>query len=191
MKKSQIQSQIFIYIMVLVIGAGILIYGYKAVKSFQGQADNTLVYNFENQFRNDLKGISYEAKSIKNYELPIKYSQVCFKGRDLLENDVGGQVSAEESLQSNRGYKYPLIQAALGSSTDRNVFLYPAGDYGFNSAVEVDFVDKDTLQQEQVVQGAVSTLSNIKSFKCFDVNRGRLSIRLIGKGSYVSLAQVN
>lgn len=173
-KKSQMQAQIFIYVMVLVVGAGILIYGYTAVKGFKKQADDVLYMEFENTMKNDFKSISYESTKQKTYSLPGTIVQVCFKGKDAVASDV--------SLEQGK-YQYPLIYAAIGADgkgTTNNVFIYPKGDRAFNTGVNLEFAD--TLTKNGLP-------NQPKLFKCFNVQQGTLKIKITGKGNSVLVTE--
>src|SRR3989344_9330257 len=87
-RKAEMQSQIFIYILAMVIGVGILLYGYNAIKGFKSQADDVLLLQFENGIRNDLKTISFESTKVKTYDLPSTVSQICFSAEGVDAIDV-------------------------------------------------------------------------------------------------------
>lgn len=157
------QAQIFIYILALVIGAGILIYGYNAVTGFKKQADDILYLQFENSLKNDLKSISYESIKRKTYDMPAAINQICFRTIDAVYTDV-----TDEQIRQNNKYKYPLIEAAIQAETQDNVFLYPKGDKSFFGGINIDLG------------------TNVK-FKCFNVESGILSITLKGQGSSVAI----
>lgn len=173
-KKGEIQSQIFIYILALVIGVGILIYGYNAVKGFKTQADDVLMLQFENTLKNDLKTISYDSTKVKTYDLPAAVLQVCFSAEGVDAIDVEME---EEKQNTLKRYTYPLIKAAIGSEvgskgTNNNVFIYPNGEKAFFTGVKLEF-------------GELNQLTVQKKFKCFDVKSGVLTIKIKGKGSTV------
>lgn len=167
-KKAEMQSQIFIYIMALVIGTGILIYGYNAVKGFKTQADDVLYMQFENNIKNDFKSISFSSVKVKEYELPMKIAEVCFAGKDAKDYDV---------IQAGHPKKI-IIQNALDSGTNNNVFLYPTGEKAFYAGVNIKLDARETipLGQEAV-------------FKCFEVKSGLLKIKIKGMGNAVLVTE--
>ncbi|MEK6886677.1 MAG: hypothetical protein AABW88_02485 [Nanoarchaeota archaeon] len=174
-KKAEMQSQIFIYILAMVVGVGILLYGYNAIKGFKSQADDVLLLQFENGIKNDLKTISFESTKVKTYDLPSEFTQVCFGAERVDAIDVGKEEVRQLALKKN--YKYPLIRAAIGDyltsgakGTINNVFLYPNGEKAFFSGVKIELG---------------GTIDELKKFKCFDVKSGILTIKIQGKGSTV------
>ncbi len=160
-KKAQIESQIFIYIMVIVVASGILIFGYRAIQGFKESADDVLYNQFEVTIKNDLKAISFESVKVKTYELPTKITSVCFKALGAVYADVTAQDP-----------KKLLIANAIGpdgKGTQNDVFLYPNGQKAFFSGVNIALGDS--------------------KFKCFDVKGGALKIRIEGRGSSVLITE--
>ena len=172
MKKSQIQAQVFIYILVLVVAAGILIFGYNAIKGFRQQADDVLYFQFENDMKHDLQTISYQSTKTKTYNLPSFAQQVCFKTN---EPNLDDDITLEEN---NNRRKYPLIRAAVNSNVQENVFVYPSGEKSFFTGVAIQ------LGTRTIAEGGQGAPIN---FKCFDVLGGVLNIKITGQGSYVSI----
>ncbi|HIH39587.1 TPA: hypothetical protein HA219_02620 [Candidatus Woesearchaeota archaeon] len=175
-RKAEMQSQIFIYILAMVIGVGILLYGYNAIKGFKSQADDVLLLQFENGIRNDLKTISFESTKVKTYDLPSTVSQICFSAEGVDAIDVQKEEARQLALKKN--YKYPLIRTAIGDylssgskGTTNNVFIYPNGEKAFFTGVKIEF-DKASSGDPVL-------------FKCFDIKSGILSVRIKGKGSTV------
>ncbi len=175
-KKAEMQSQIFIYILAMVIGVGILLYGYNAIKGFKTQADDVLMIQFENGIKNDLKTISFESTKVKTYDLPSQVLQICFSSEGVDAIDVQKEEVRQLSLKKN--YKYPLISAAIGDylqsgskGTTNNIFVYPNGEKAFFTGVKLEF-DK-TSTGDSVL------------FKCFDVKSSILTIKIKGKGNTV------
>ena len=167
-KRAQIQAQIFIYIMVLVVGAGILIYGYTAIKGFKNQADDVLELEFQNTLKNDLKSISFESTKVRTYDLPATITQVCFKTPNAQYADV---------IQAQSKNKYPLIASEVQAGTENNVFIYPKGDRAFFVGVTIDLTPGEAATQ------------NVVNFKCFDVHQGILKIKIKGQGSSVLVTE--
>lgn len=171
--KGQVESQIFIYIMVLVVGMGILIYGYNAIKGFNNQANDVLYLQFQNTLTNDIKSISFESTRVESYDVPNTVTQVCFRAKDAVYADVTLEEQRQATL--NKKFTYPLIAEAIGANgkgTENNVFVYPKGEKAFFGGINLEFGESDQNNQP-------------KQFKCFDVSSGKLNIKITGKGSYV------
>ncbi len=177
-KKGQMESQIFIYIMVLVIGAGILIYGYNAVKNIRSQADSVLFLQFENNIKNDLNTLTFDSSKVKSYDLPSSIKQLCFKSNSANNIDV----TCEEGRTK---MDYPLIAAAVNNNVAENVFLYPNGDKSFVAGVDIQLGDGDRGPEDK---GCSPGTIN---FRCFDVKGSSLTLRMTGKGNYVLITSVS
>jgi hypothetical protein len=175
MVKAQIQAQIFIYVMVLVVGAGILIYGYTAIKGFKAQADDVLELEFQNTLKNDLKSVSFESTKVKTYNLPAAVSQICFKAPNAVYAHVVDEEQRQEILKRN--YKYPIIASEIQAETENNVFLYPRGEKAFFSGIPIDLTSGQVATQDEIY------------FKCFDVRQGILKIKIKGQGNSVLVTE--
>ena len=164
--KGQLQSQLFVYIMVIVVASGILIFGYNAVQGFKSDADNVLYLKFETTMKNDFKSLSFGAEQQKTYDLPGAVEEVCFKANDAVYADVVADDPKKVLIASAIG--------ADGKGTANNVFIYPKGDKAFatGTSLDLDPTAADTIK-----------------FKCFDVNSGVLKIRLKGQGKSVLVFQ--
>jgi hypothetical protein len=111
MVKGQLYSQIFIYILTIIIVSFILVYGYNAVQNFKKRAEQVSCLKFKNDLINAVEAISSDFGSIKRKELQLcsGYSSVCFVETfesPNLPNDID-----------------PIIRDSILSSTGRNVFL--------------------------------------------------------------------
>ena len=172
MKKAQIQAQIFIYILILIVAGGILIYGYNAIQGFRKQADNVLYLQFENDLKHDLQTISYQSTKLKTYNLPSFGEKVCFSrgpGRTIIQD-----VDAEGN--------YPLIRSAVLNNVQENVFIYPSGERSFFTGVEIALGSK-------FIQGSAGQIEVPVNFKCFDVLDGVLKIKITGQGNFVLILE--
>lgn len=171
MKKAEITSQIFIYIMILVVGGGILLFGYKAISSFKQTADDTMMTKFTNDFKNDLKVLSYGRQRTITYYLPTSVKQLCFKGNDAVPADV----QEEEIFQD---HTYAAIRDAVAAGLGENVYPYPRGT-PFSVGVKID-LDESSRQK---------AIENTLNFACFDVIGGSFKIVMNGQGSSVLLTE--
>lgn len=110
-EKGQIYSQIFIYILTIVLISFILVYGYNAVQNFKKRAEEVSCLKFRNDLQNAVEGISSEFGSIKRKDLQLcnGYSKVCFV----------------ESFEKPNlpAYVDPIIKDSVLSNTGKNVFL--------------------------------------------------------------------
>ena len=111
MRTAQLYSQIFVYILTIMLVSFILVYGYNSVQNFKKRAEQVSCLKFKNDLINAIDGISSDFGSIKRKELQLcsGYSKVCFV----------------ESFESPNlpGDIDPIIKDSILSSTGRNVFL--------------------------------------------------------------------
>lgn len=110
-KKSQIQSQIFIYVFAVIVVSLILIFGVKAIFSVKKDTDNIAIVNFQTDLKTIVASVASEYGSIQKAELilPKEFKQVCFT--DSLTNSV------------NIPSGYPLIKNALESGVLDNIHV--------------------------------------------------------------------
>lgn len=111
MSKAQLYSQIFIYILTIILISFILVYGYNAVQNFKKRAEQVSCLKFRNDLINAVDVISSDFGSVKRKELQLcsGYSKVCFVETfesPNLPNDID-----------------PIIKDSILSGTGRNVFL--------------------------------------------------------------------
>ncbi len=144
--KAQAETQVFIYIMVLIIGSGILIFGYKAVTGIKKSADDLLYTKFENTFTHDVKSVSYQGVMSKKYELPTNVEQVCFR-----------------SPQATAAPGYAIIDQAIKDGIKDSVFIYPT-DRSFFPGVSLD-VDPNAFSQTETQFKCIEVNSGILSIR--------------------------
>ncbi len=111
MKVAQIYSQIFIYILSIILVSFILVYGYNAVQNFKERAEKVACLKFQNDLSNAVESITSDFGSIKRKDLQLcaGYTQVCFV-----------ETFESPNLPSNID---PIIKDSILSKTGRNVFL--------------------------------------------------------------------
>jgi len=111
MRKSQLYSHIFVYILTILLISFILVYGYNAVQDFKQRAERVQCLKFMKDLQNAVESISSDFGSIKRKDLQLcgGYAQVCFI----------------ESVQSPNlpGGIDPIIKDSILSNTGDNVFL--------------------------------------------------------------------
>jgi len=111
MRRGQLYSQIFIYILTIILISFILVYGYNAVQNFKKRAEQVSCLKFKNDLISAIDSISPDFGSVKKkeFQLCAGYSKVCFVETfesPNIPNDID-----------------PIIKDSILSSTGRNVFL--------------------------------------------------------------------
>ena len=115
MKSAQLYSQIFVYVLTIILISFILVYGYNAVQNFKTRAEQVSCLKFKNDLINAVESISSDFGSVKRKELQLcnGYVQVCF-------------VETFESLNMPQNID-PFIKGEILSGTGNNVFLINIG----------------------------------------------------------------
>lgn len=144
MIKGQLYSQIFIYILTIILISFILVYGYNAVQNFKKRAEQVSCLKFKNDLVNAIDGISPDFGSIKRKELQLcaGYSRVCFV-----------ESFNSPNMPSNID---PIIKDSILSGTGRNVFLVE------NIAKESFFAGKISVDPDVLCINAVNSKINLR-----------------------------
>ena len=143
-KNSQLYSQIFIYILTLILIAFILIYGYNAIQNFRGRADQVACLKLKNDMVNSIELISSEFGSIKrkDFQLCGNYKKVCFV--ETYENpNIPNDVD-------------PIIKDSVLSNAGKNVFLVE------DIAKESFYVGKISVDPDVLCINAVNNRISLK-----------------------------
>ena len=137
-EKSQSYSQVFIYILTIVLVSFILVYGYNSVQSFKQRAEQVSCLKFKNDLTNAVETISSEFGSIIRKDLQVcnAYSKVCFV--ESFESPV---------LPNNID---PIIKDSILSNTGKNVFLVE------NTAKESFYAGKISVEPDLLCINAVN-----------------------------------
>jgi hypothetical protein len=153
MKKGEIASQVFMYLLVLVVVGVVAIIGYSGVGNLikkQCIADIA-------SFKGDLAGVIYDERDMgetRVYErrMPCSFNHICFYDPDFVAS------SSRPKLQT------AFVEEYAGPN---NVFLIKAAQPARADYVEAFNISKISLGQK---------------YKCFNNTGGRLRILLEGNG---------
>ena len=112
MKKGQTQ-QVFIYIMVILVVGGVLLFGYKSIHKLMGQSCDVDETTFKSQLKQMLESNNgYGDKSTKPIKVPCGSDKLCFVN------------SSQEGVNMNTlNDLYPDIYQEVHAGTGNNVFL--------------------------------------------------------------------
>lgn len=162
-------SQIFIYIVAIVIVGVILIFGYGAIVKFKDNSEKVVLIKFQKDIETSIKSISNQYGTIKEkrFSLSNEFSEVCFLRNQNYRNDIPfGEVQS----------RFPLIVDTLDNGVPTsNIFLIGSNDE-VGKIYEIGRIDLD---------GGNCLNDN---FCCFNVNSGTLTIKLEGRGDYVIIS---
>ena len=144
MKSAQLYSQIFIYILTIILISFILVYGYNAVQNFKTRAEQVSCLKFKNDLINAIESISSDFGSVKRKELQLcnGYVQVCFV----------------ETFESPNlpGKMDPIIKDSILSNTGRNVFLVE------KTAKESFYAGKISVEPDVLCISSVNNKINLR-----------------------------
>tara|TARA_Y100000310_G_C20606300_1_gene775660 strand:- start:423 stop:1271 length:849 start_codon:yes stop_codon:yes gene_type:complete len=108
------QSQIYIYIIIL-IGIGFLVFfGHSVFVKVQKTSLESSMILFQKEIEKDLAPLGYEDVLENTYSLPPQVHTVCFINSDVLEG---------LSMPSTGLNRFPLIMNSITGGVKRNVFL--------------------------------------------------------------------
>jgi hypothetical protein len=133
-RKGQVQTQVFIYIIALVVIALVLIYGYSSIRSFIHSSDDVNYMQFQTDFTNTVDSMSHEYESVikKEIKLPRMYTEMIV-------------IDLTKTANASFGDIYPVVFDSWGANVTRNVFL--VGDnnnvVGFSAGKVVVGENKD------------------------------------------------
>ena len=159
MKKAQLYSQIFIYILTVVLIAFIFVYGYSSVQNFTKRAEKLSCIKFINDLQNAVESILGDFGTVKrkDFQLCNGYTKVCFV----------------ESASSISNLIIPpntdgIIKDSIKSNTGKNVFLV------------------ENIAKESYYAGKISVEPDVLCIKAYN---NKISLKLEGRGNYVLLSQ--
>ncbi|MCK4500308.1 hypothetical protein KAU11_07410 [Candidatus Babeliales bacterium] len=163
MKKAQIQSQIFVYVLAMIIIGAILLYGYKSINMMRDKGEQIDLLSFKTDIEQEISKMSADYGSARHLTLKIPhgFEEVCFI--DLTKNPL-------TEIQR----LHPLVYESWADKT-ANIFLI-----------------KDLAEEFQLVQEGENYLIEIDNpgFLCIPIKNNRITIRLEGLGGKARLSQI-
>jgi len=161
-RKSQIASQIFIYIIAIFVFSVILLYGYKAIKEFRDRSEQIAYIKFRTDLISTVKRVSPDFGTIEKKEFFIggEYDKVCFVQSYNKEKDHNQIVA---SITDN-----PLIRDSIQNNVTKNVFLFT------------------TKLQESFDVGKINVTDR---YLCINVISGKVKVQFEGKGNHAYISR--
>lgn len=165
MRKSQLYSQVFIYVLSIVLISFILVYGYNAVHNFKKRAEQVSCLKLKNDLRNAVESIISDFGSIKRKDLQLcaGYTQACFV-------ETFKQLKDIKYPKFNINPDDPIIKDRIASGEWKNVFLL------------------DNIAKESFYIGNISIDAGFDVL-CLNASNNKISLRLEGKGDNVLLSE--
>jgi len=108
-----ITSEIFVYILALIVTSLILLYGYNAISKMRQQTNTVSGIQLKTDLVNSIESLGYEFGSveIKKFNVPNGVNEVCFVDIDNADPD------------STVFDSYPIIKDSVKGGSKNNVFL--------------------------------------------------------------------
>lgn len=159
-KNSQLYSQIFIYILTMILIAFILIYGYNSIRDFRNRAEQVACLKFKKDLTSAIELISYEFGSVKTKEFQLcgNYKKICFVetyGHPSIPNNVD-----------------PIIKDSILSNAGKNVFLI------------------EEITKESFYAGKISVNPKDSSgVLCINSKENKIILRIEGMGDHALLSE--
>ena len=137
-KKAQISSQVFIYVLAVVMIGLLLFIGVKAISTLITKFQNVNTESFKSGFQSDVETVARQYGSVKKVELDLagKYDQICFVDAMDENNMFNFDVSVVENA---------LIKSSVISGAKENVFLMKKGVWDDKFTAEKLDVELDYL----------------------------------------------
>ena len=190
-KKGLAIAQTFMFIVVALTFALIMIFGYKAISDFLRQGEQVQFFSFKTNLENSVKGIYTQFGSVRfeEFYLPAKYQQICFVNldkepteeelaalcsKDIYACDMWEDAWEEGFVMAATHEAYDTIQG--WEAVGENVFLKPKDEKTVPIKVYKISFPKDGNGQEV-------------GFICPDIYQGVISLILEGKGDRTEITE--
>lgn len=160
MKKGQVIGQIFIYVITIVLVSFLLLFGYQAITTFKGKADQVSFLQFRNNLQNTIEVLTTDFGSVKvkDFFIPGNIDTVCF---------VQSFPEIPDIISNPDIDNYPIIKDSVQAQINKNVFLIS------KNIEESFYTGKISLSDE---------------FFCFLVVRGEIKLKMESKGNHVFIS---
>jgi len=185
-KKAQV-SQVFIYVLAIIVFAFVLLYGYKAISKILQTQENVEIVRLEKDIISAIKKTGYKDVIIKGLDIPSKYLKVCFV--DLSnEPTTSGSLKTRICDNSNNEEYNPVVCNSWKDKVKKNMFLVSDSVDVYSSYIgNISIGRKTGSSYEEDVNSDCNNNNNCYYF-CANVNQGRIKIRIEGKGDHVFIA---
>lgn len=162
MARAQIGSQVVVFILALLIGSLVLLFGYRALRGILGTAGDTEMITFQRGLEKTVRDLSYGSTRRQTLAVPGNHLSICFADLAYLRSLAlpPSPSSAVGKLYHLEDYRV-VNDSVFSGSADSNVFLMPDGSESF----------------------PVGQLEMDGGFLCLDLSDGRADVGFEGKGN--------
>jgi hypothetical protein len=162
-KKSQIQTQIFVYVLATIIIGAILLYGYRSIFMMREKGEQIDLISFKSEVQEEIIKMSndYGSSRILKFRTPSSFQEVCFI--DLSKNP-------NPEIKTD----HPLVYESWSDQTS-NLFL-------------IDELAKEFLlvQQNEIPLIEIDG----KGYLCLPTLNNNIEVRLEGIGGKAKLSKI-
>lgn len=160
MKNAQLYSQIFIYILTILVVSFILVYGYNAIHEFRDRAEKVSCLKLRNDIKNAVEAILSDFGTVKRKDLQLcsGHTQICFV-ETFRKFD-------RQNPQSNIDDIDPIVKDSVSSNTGQNTYII-GGDSFYAGNISIDGND----------------------VMCLNAVNGKISLKLEGKGNHALISE--
>jgi len=166
MKKAQMISQVFIYILTIVVFGVILLYGYKSIQGMTNKADMVLLIQLKKEIKNAVEKTDYGSVTKQELSLPAKFNEICFVDLDFYTSATTKNICN----QLDEDYR-PLVCDSWDDNVQANMFLI-----------------KDAMTVEPDYVGNIK-IGDPDRYVCIKSVQGKAALRLEGKGRFVEISE--
>lgn len=184
MRRSQIQSQVLVYVLAVITMGMILLFGFQVIMGMKERAEMTKLIQFRSTIKTDIIsiGMDYGTSKQKSYAPPANYRQICFVNLEYAElgkNEVNlrFQEKSEETQDLLGRNAYGILSDAIRdmvseNAARKNLFLCPP-------CTMQEYVGNITLTDKDGADTA---------FMCFPVANGKVTFRVTGLGDEAQIS---
>lgn len=163
-KQAQISSEIFVYVLAIIVIGLIVIFGYKRVTDISKSGNEIENLQFKKELESMIKnGMPAGNVFLEEYKLPPGFSKICFI-------DI---TKSAPSQQPDISVLPSMIYDSWNAKVEKNVFLV------HQNKIESFYIDKERLEI-----GTVSgeCKGDDVSYQCCETKNGKVELKLSGAG---------
>jgi hypothetical protein len=171
--RSQINSQILVYILAVIIMAIVLLFGYKAIRDMMSGADTVELLTFKSDINTGISKLStqYETTKFFTFKVPAGFRELCFVDLDFGTRPNGNVPTIPDSYALIKN----VVPDMLTNSVDpKNLFLCPKCT--------------DQLYVGNIILKNQSDPDRDYDFLCFPVKKGFVKLSIKGRGNGVTIS---
>jgi hypothetical protein len=167
--KSQINSQILVYILAVIIMALVLAFGYKAINDMKVKAADIELITFRSNIQTEISKLApqYETINVLSLKIPTKFREICFVDLNFATRPGGNEPSIPDTYPVIRD----LVPGMLNGVEQKNLFLCP-------KCTDQLYVGNIIIKDES---------DQLVGFRCFPVRNGIIKLTVKGRGNGVTI----